>query len=159
MKTLKNILQSIRKEFFRKRGLSFYFAVGSFVFCTAMLVAYNLTGISTFTPVLSGKVLALIGVCMGLAVLFSAVEIKAGKYILYLFCLWMWLEYLFSEASYISNVLVSIDGNSFTSGFILTAVFGLLGWVSALISAIVQKKEIGSSKAPADAAAAKVAEK
>ena len=96
---------------------------------------------------------------MFLSVLFSVFEIKAGKYILYLFFLWGWLEYLISEAAYISNVFVSIDGNSFSVEFILTAVFGFIGWVAALVSAIVQKKEIGSAKEPAAAVAAEEARK
>ena len=111
-----------------------------------MLILYNQTGITTFTPILSEKVVALLGVCIALSVLFAVFEIKLGKYLLYLFCFWMWLEYLISEASYISNVFVSIDGNSFSSNFILTVVFGLLAWLLALIAAILQKAEIGSAK-------------
>lgn len=152
METLKSILRTIWKETSKKRGLSFYFTVASFVFCAAMLFAYKLTGITTFTAELSEKVIAILCVCLTLSALFSVFEIKSGKYILYLFCLWGWLEYLVSEASYISNVFVSIDGNSFSPSFILTVIFGLFGWVTALISAIAQKREIGSAKGIAVAA-------
>lgn len=129
----------------QKRGRSFAFAIASLMFTAAMLIAYISSGVSTFTPVLSGKVLALLWVCIGLGVLFSVIEIKMGKYALYLLLLWMWLEFLFYNASYISNVLVGIDGNSFGAGFILTVLFGLLALLAALLSAITQKGEIGSA--------------
>lgn len=147
MKTLKKILRTAWEEFFKRRGVSFYLTLVSLAFLIATLVTYATTGISTFTPVLSVKVITLLSVCMALALLFAAFEFKAGKYLLFLFCLWAWLEYFVSEAAYISNVLVSIDGNTFGIGFMLIVAFGALAWVSALVAAIVQKKEIGSGRA------------
>ena len=129
----------------QKRGRSFALVIASLVFTAAMLIAYIHTGVSTFTPVLSGKVVALLWVCVGIGVLLSVIEVKLGKYALYLLLLWMWLEFLFYNASYISNVLVGIDGNSFGAGFLLTVLFGLLAWLAALLSAITQKGEIGSA--------------
>lgn len=129
----------------QKRGRSFVYMAASLVLTAAMLIAYTATGITTFTPVLSGKVLALLWVCLILGAVLTAVEVKMGKYALYLLLLWMWLEYLFYNASYISNVLVGIDGNTFSAGFILTAGLGLLSWLFALLSAITQKNEFGSA--------------
>lgn len=128
----------------QKRGRSFVLILASLAFTAAMLIAYTGTGVNTFTPVLSGKVLALLWVCVGLGVLLSVIEVKLGKYALYLLLLWMWLEFLFYNASFISNVLVGIDGNSFGAGFLATALFGLLAWLAALLSAITQKGELGS---------------
>ena len=129
----------------QKRGAAFYLMLASFVFTAAMWIAYPRTGINTFTPALSGKVMTLLGVCVVLGVLLSVLELKLGKYALYLLLLWTWLEYLFYNASYISNVLVGIDGNSFGAGFIATTLFGLLAWLAALLSAILQKRELGSA--------------
>lgn len=126
-----------------KRSISFLFIALGVAFSAAMLIAYTLSGISTFTPVLSTKVIALEGICIGVGVLLALFEVKNAKYGLYLLSLWAWLEFLFYEASYISNVLVGIDGNQFSTGFILTAVFGLLAWVCTLVSAILQKQELG----------------
>ena len=95
---------------------------------------------------LSRKVLALMGICIAAGLLLSAVEIKNGKYVLYLLGLWMWLEFLVSQSSYISNVLVGIDGNQFSIGFLMTTVTGLLSWCCVLISAIIQKKEIETGR-------------
>ena len=124
-----------------RRDASFFLSALSLAMTVAMLIAYALTGTSTFTPVLSGKVLTLLGVWTALGAVFTAFEVKLGKYAMYLLGLWTWLEFLFYQASYISNVLVGIDGNQFSTGFLLAAAFGLLGWGCALLSAILQKSE------------------
>lgn len=129
-----------------KRGKPFALMVLAALSFIAMLVIYLLTGTSTFNPVLSRKVLALMGICIAAGLLLSAVEIKNGKYVLYLLGLWMWLEFLVSQSSYISNVLVGIDGNQFSIGFLMTTVTGLLSWCCVLISAIIQKKEIETGR-------------
>ncbi len=126
-----------------KRSIPFLFIAQGVAFSAAMLIAYALTGISTFTPVLSTKVIVMESICIDIGVLLVLFEVKNGKYGLYLLSLWTWLEFLFYEASYISNVLVGIDGNQFSIGFILTVIFGLLAWVCTLISAILQKQELG----------------
>ena len=141
------IFKRIKKAVGRKRGISFWLLLLATILAAAMLVVYTKTGISTFTPTLSGKVRILLGVSMIVGALLCFFEVKNGKYVFYLLLLWTWLEFLLYEASYISNVVVGIDGNSFSSGFILTALCGLLSCVFALISAIVQKQEFGSGDA------------
>lgn len=135
--------QEIKKGVTGKRGISLVFILASTILSAVMLIVYSKTGISTFTPTLSGKVQTLLGVCIVLGVILSIFEIKNGKYVLYLLLLWTWLEFLLYEASYISNVMVGIDGNSFSTGFLLTVASGLLACLSALVSAIIQKREFG----------------
>ena len=139
-----SLLQRIKKGASGKRGVSFYLLIASLVFTLVMLISYSRTGTNTFTPVLSQKVISRIWVCVALSALLAVWEIKNGKYILYLLSFWTWLEFLVYNASYISNVMVGIDGNLFSIGFLLTAVSGLLAWGLALASAILQKNEIGS---------------
>lgn len=127
-----------------KRGMSFYFLVAALVCTVVMLITYLKTGTNTFTPALSGKVITHLWVCIALSVLLGILEVKNGKYLLYLLSFWTWLEFLVYNASYISNVCVGIDGNLFSAGFLLTAIAGLLSWVMALLSAILQKQEVGS---------------
>lgn len=140
------ISQEIKKGVAGKRGISFLFILASTVMASAMLIVYCKTGISTFTPALSGRVRILLGICIALGVLLCVFEVKNGKYVLYLLLLWTLLEFLLYEASYISNVFVGIDGNSFSAGFLATAVLGLLSCLSVLVSAILQKREFGSGK-------------
>ncbi len=107
----------------------------------AALIAYALTGKNTFTPQLSAKVIALMGSCILFGALLSVFQLKMGKYALYLLSLLTWLELLLYQASYISNVLVGIDGNLFSGGFLLSAGCSLLGTVASLIAAIRQPME------------------
>lgn len=134
------------ETFMKKRGLSFWLTALSVVLAAGMLIVYSKTGISTFTPTLSGKVRLLLCICIALGALLCVFEVKNLKYVLYLLLLWTLLEFLVYEMSYISNVVVGIDGNFFSTGFIATAVLGLLSCILALVSAIVQTKEIGSGK-------------
>ncbi|MGN0754951.1 MAG: hypothetical protein ACI4ME_10890 [Aristaeellaceae bacterium] len=127
----------------QKRSIPFALMLVAAACTAAMLVTYALTGVNTFTPVLSEKVMALESVCAVLCVLLALFEIKNAKYGLYLISLWAWLEYLFYNASYMSNVVVGIDGNQFSVGFLLTVIFGLLAWGCTLFSAILQKQELG----------------
>lgn len=139
-----SIWKSMKERVTDKRGISFCFLLASLVCTVIMLMAYTKTGTNTFTPVLSSKVITHLWVCIGMSVLLGILEIKNGKYLLYLLSFWTWLEFLVYNASYISNVLVGIDGNLFSVGFLLTAIAGLLSWALALVSAIVQKREVGS---------------
>lgn len=135
------VLQKKQRSVRGRRDASSWLAVAALALTVVMLVSYCLTGKSTFTPVLSTKVLVMMGACILLDALFSLLEVKLGKYAMYLLGLWTWLEFLLSQLSYISNVLVGIDGNLFSIGFLLTTGAGLLAWVAALVSAVRQKEE------------------
>lgn len=132
------------KKLFLKRGISFWFMLASAVLALATLILYLATGINDFTPSLSGRVICLLSLSLIGAVLFAALEVKVGKYAVYLLGLWGWLEFIVSQVNYLANIFVSIDGSTFSTGFILTIACGALAWVCSLLSAIVQKKELGS---------------
>ncbi len=133
-----------------RRDGSFYFLLASLVLALIMLLTYITTGTNTFTPNLSDRVIGMLGGCIALGVLMAVFEVKNGKYLLYLLTLWTWLEFLVYNASYISNVLVGIDGNLFSTGFLTAAGCGLLSWAAALVAAIMQKNEVGCT-VPQDA--------
>lgn len=144
-----NTLKTMLKE----RGISFYFMIASFVFALVTWILYAVTGANEFTPELSGKVLALLIVFTLLTVAVSVVEVKLAKYATYIFGFWAWLEFIIWNANYLANVFTAIDGESFSAEFILTVVFGALAWIAALVSAILQKQDLGSSnkiKVPAE---------
>ncbi len=145
-------MDAFKKLITAKRGISFYFIAASFVCALVTLVLYLTTGITSFTPVLSEKVLALMWINLVLCIAVTVVEIKPVKYAAYIVELWAWLEFIVSEMAYITNVFVSIDGNSFSVTFILTVVFGALSYVFALVSAIVQREELGFAHQTATAA-------
>ena len=113
----------------------------SLALSAAMFVTYIVSGRTTFTPALSTKVLYLSAGSMVLAALLMVFPVKMGKYALYLLDLLAWLEMLVYQASYISNVVVGIDGNLFSIGFLATVFCGLAAWITALIAAVRQKSE------------------
>ena len=117
------------------------FAIAAAMLSIAVLVLYSATGRNTFTPVLSSTVITMLWICIILGILLCVFEIKILKHALYLLIFWTWLEYISDQMSYISNVLVGIDGNSFHAGFIAAVICGLLAWICALISANIQKGE------------------
>lgn len=135
-----NILKSMIKE----RGISFYFMLASLVFALATLILYAATGVNEFTPKLSEKVLALLIVFMLLTVAVSVIEVKLAKYATYIFGFWAWLEFIIWNVNYLANIFTAIDGTNFSAGFILTVVFGALAWIFVLVSAILQKNDLGS---------------
>lgn len=142
----KRLFQQLGSMLRARRGASFFLSAFSLIMTLAMLAAYCLSGKSTFTPALSAKVLTMLGLCAGMDAVFTLFEVKLGKYAGYLLGLWAWLEFLLCQASYISNVLVGIDGNRFSMGFLLTVLFGLLGWLAALVSAILLKSEVNMAE-------------
>ena len=137
----------IRKGMSGKRGVSFCFLSASLVCTLLSLALYAATGRNSFTPALSGTVLTMLCVCAALGALLCVFEVRNGKYVLYLLLFWSWLKLLVYNASYISNVLVGIDGNQFSPGFLLTVLSGLLAWLAALVSAVRQKSEYGGEEA------------
>lgn len=122
-----------------KRGLSFCLILGACVCDLAALLLYFFAGVSEFTPTLSGKVLVLMSVSLAGAVLLAVFEIKPVKYVLYLIGLWAWLEYISTEVNYFANLIAAIDGSAVSVAVVLTILFGALGFLLMLASAIVQK--------------------
>ena len=95
---MKSFLRSIWSSATGKSGISFYFSLACLVCMTISLILYNTTGVTTFTPELSGKVLALMYACIIVSALVCVFEIKIAKYALYMLCLAAWLEHLLSES-------------------------------------------------------------
>ena len=80
----------------------------------------------------SSEVTFVIGIvlcALSLVLDFREIKFAAAAVLLYA-C----LDSISSQANYITNVLVSIDGNSFSSGFICASVFSLSAWILAFIA-------------------------
>lgn len=127
----------------------------------AGLIIYSQTGIDEFSSVLSTSVLAFPAVACGLGVLllflrlFNLDRFLRGltdliPFVAYLIALLGFIYYVGSQANYLANVFVSIDGNSISSVFVLTVGFFLLGFVAFLVSGILlgrkMKKQEGGQE-------------
>lgn len=75
------------------------------------------------------------------------VDFKPIRYIAYLFCLYAFMWFILSQAAYIGNVFVAIDGYTFTGGFIATTVMYVLSFLFTLLSAILSKWRPWAEKA------------
>ena len=125
------------KEFFARKGVGYYLLLPALICAVAALVLYTQTGITQFNPSLSTAALVCLGISAGLCLVSLIFEFKPIKYLAYLICLYGFFAYVQSQITYIANVFVSIDGNSFTA----TAVLFLLAFVLMLVSAILTGKK------------------
>ncbi len=133
--------------FFKTKKIGYYFLLPAFVSALAGLVLYLRTGVTIFTPTLSDSVIISLAIGLFLNAVLFVFEIKTLKYGLYLLFLYSCLSFLASQATYIANVLVSIDGTTFSSSFIAEALLLALAWIFALISAILMPyRTFGSRK-------------
>ncbi len=105
------------------------------------LLAYIRSGVTEFTPSLSREALIGFGIGVGLSFISLFLNWKALRFCAYLALLYALLKSVSVQATYIVNVFVSIDGNSFSPGFLLTAVGTLLAAVAALIAACSRSGE------------------
>ena len=125
------------QKFFQKKGVGFYLAIPAFVCALLALIYYQKTGITAFNPTLSKSAIVCLWISMGVMLVSLALDFKPVRYIAYLVCLYGFFGYIASQATFIVNVFVAIDGNTFGSGFIATVVFFVLAFVLMLISAIL----------------------
>ena len=100
------------------------------------LFAYRACGVTEFTPTLSTDVQA--AYCIGAAIclislFFSRKPIKFFGFLALLYAL---VQGIAVQATYVTNVLVSIDGNSFSAAFLLMAIASLLAVIAALAATI-----------------------
>ena len=123
------------KKFLSGKGVGYYLTLPAIIFGILAIVMYGKTGITDFNTQLSTGVLVCGWIGVGLLIISLAFEFKPVKYVAYLLFLFAFFAYIQTQATYIANVFVSIDGNTFTGGFIATVVFYVLSFVVTLLAA------------------------
>ena len=133
------------KKFFRERSLGFYLAIPAMIIALVTIFLYKKIGITVFSPTLNteailflvlGIVFTVISMVMGfIPVKYVNKFEKLVRFIAYLMYLYAFLMFIYSQINFIANVLVAIDGNSFSGTFILTIVFYLLATILTALSA------------------------
>lgn len=73
---------------------------------------------------------------------FAGKQVLLLQYVLYLVELTAFAEYIVSQLNYIANVFYGVDGNHFTAAMLATLAVLLVGWVSGLWAAVIQRKTI-----------------
>ena len=127
------------KNYFSTRTLGFFVTVPAIVFAVAGLLAYRAYGATEFSPTLSVEAQAGFVAGIVLCAVSLVLEYRPVRFFGYLALLYACLTCMAVQATYIVNVFVSIDGNTFSDGFILTAVLSVLAWVTALAATVLTK--------------------
>ena len=124
----------------KRRSTGYWLLLPAIGFGAVGMAAYMKYGITEFTPSLSQSAVAAFGLGIILCIFSLIREYKVIKFLGYLSFLYAWIESLLAQATYIANVFVSIDGNSFSAGFLTTVICSLAGAVFALFSVILDKR-------------------
>ena len=125
------------KKFLSGKGVGYYLTLPALIFGILAIVMYGRTGITDFNTQLSTSALVCGWIGVGLLAVSLVIEFRPVKYVAYLLFLYAFFAYIQTQATYIANVFVSIDGNTFTSGFIATVVFYVLSFVVTLFAAVL----------------------
>lgn len=134
------MIEKLKKWMFPKGIADLLLALG-FLFAIGSLIGYLVSGVNIYVKeyyvqVIVGLILVLVVEALSLVV-----STRLGKYLAYLLCLYSLVEYISSQIIYISNVLVSIDGSTFSAGFILTTICFVFSLGLSLASGIMTKEE------------------
>lgn len=124
----------------KKKSIGYYLLIPAVLLGAAGLTAYVKSGVTEFTPSLSTEVIAAYAAGIGLCLFSLGREWKAVKFCAYLAFLYAFLQSICVQATYVANVIVSIDGNSFSAGFLTMAVCSLLAVITAFASTCMQRK-------------------
>ena len=64
----------------------------------------------------------------------AALAVRLLRYVAFLLTFFGFIRFIGTQATYIANVFVGIDGNTFTAGFLCAAVFSVLSFVLMLVA-------------------------
>ncbi len=131
------------KNFLKGKGVGYYLTLPALIFCVAALCLYYQNGITSFNPELNMGAVGLIAASIVLSVISLIADFKPVRYLAYLLCLGSFMGFILSQATYIANVFVAIDGYTFTVGFIATVVMYVLSIVFTLLAGILNRKASG----------------
>lgn len=134
---MKNILR-----FFLKKDLSTLFTIIAAVLSFGFMIAYVNTGITEFNDELEIKAIVFSIVTGVLGILFALFEVKTGRYLAFIIQLYVLVSYIKGQANYIGNVFTSIDGSTFSAGFIITALLLVVSIGLFLAGAIMCDDEL-----------------
>lgn len=125
------------KKFLACKGVGYYLTLPALIFCIVALCLYVQNGVTSFNPELNTSAIVYVSICIALCVISIAVDFKPVKYIAYLLCLYAFMWFVYSQVTYIANIIVAIDNTEWSGGFISTAVFFVLSFVFVLLAGIL----------------------
>ena len=131
------------KGFVNKRGASLWLALAAVVLGVAAVFLYQKNGVTEFSPTLNSRALIALWAGAALCLLGLVLNFKPVKVLGYLAYLYALFGFIGSQATYITNIFVSIDGTTFSKGFLMTAAAIVAAVITALVAALLTKKNSG----------------
>ena len=122
-----------------ERGLGYWLSFAALALGFVALGLYYKCGVNDFATELSSSVIAAVWAAAALAVIAFVIDLKAVRYVSYLVYLYAFIAFIGTQVNYIANVLVSIDGNSFTPDFLGAAICFVLAAFVMLAAAITTR--------------------
>jgi len=120
--------------YIKGRGVGYWLMLGASIAILLFAILYPLNGTNEFVVSLSSSLIAISWISFALALLSLVFEFRLLRGCVYLLTLYSLIAFIGTQANYLANVLVSIDGNSFSGDFIFVLFFGLIGFLTSLIS-------------------------
>ena len=94
-------------------------------------------GIVMLAAVILYEVIAVAVIAIVLGYAAAVLHFQALYFLACLLNLHVFLQFIVTQLRYISNVLVAIDGTTFTPAFLCTAVLMAIVWLASLAAAII----------------------
>lgn len=134
----KILLEHIKKSV---KSVHFYLTLAAAV-CTiiGLFLYLSIDGTSAYLKEISDTAVALYAVGFALTLVVLLVPFKMAYILVFCITLCAPLVYLTSQASFIVNVFVAIDGQSFSAAFILAALFPLISAGLIMASCVLVKE-------------------
>ena len=103
---------------------------------------YLAKGTTIFNPDLDARVYVPTFIAVAILLASTVFSAKLGKYVSYLLLLYALISWISTQATYITNVFVSIDGSTFSASFLCIAIFLVLAIAFSLTSAILNTEPL-----------------
>lgn len=133
------------KENNTKRILSFAFISGSLLCSLLFLILYLNFGSTIFHPEIESNIIVFSVITMVISLACILFPSKILCELSFLISFLSFLFYINSQLTLITNVFVSIDGTTFSAGFIFNFVFGILALGLALSASILEDRILPKS--------------
>ncbi len=128
------------------KGVGYFLTIPAVILGILCIYLYMQNGVTVFSPDLDNSVIIVFAVATVVSAVNLLVEWKGLKYLSYLLFLYAFILFIGTQVNYITNVFVSIDGYTFSAGFIATVAVMVATVVVQLVAAIMTRKRKGGKK-------------
>ncbi len=137
----------IDKKKLKGKGVGYFLTIPAVILGILSVYLYMKNGVTVFSPELDNGVIAVFWIAVVASAINLFVEWKGFKYLSYLLFLYAFILYIGTQVNYITNVFVSIDGYTFSAGFIATTAVMAVTVALQLVAAITTRKHTEGGKA------------